>query len=72
MSSTKDILDNLLFRAKNLHEFTVTTPVPEGFRFNGLIPFDMEIKNGEISAKVWAIDFDEAAMRLDQFLQNCE
>lgn len=66
-----DIANNLIFRAKNLHEFTVTTDVPENFRFNGLIPFDLSIKEGQIEAKVWAVDFDEAAQRLDQFLQNC-
>lgn len=67
-----DIANNLIFRAKNLHEFTVTTEVPENFRFNGLVPFDMSIKDGQIEAKVWAVDFDEAAQRLDQFLQNCQ
>lgn len=66
-----DIANNLIFRAKNLHEFTVTTDVPENFRFNGLVPFDLSIKEGQIEAKVWAVDFDEAAQRLDQFLQNC-
>lgn len=66
-----DIANNLIFRAKNLHEFTVTTTVPENFKFNGLVPFDMSIKEGQISAQVWAVDFDEAAQRLDQFLQNC-
>jgi len=67
-----DIANNLIFRAKNLHEFTVTTEVPENFRFNGLVPFDMSIKDGQMEAKVWAVDFDEAAQRLDQFLQNCQ
>jgi len=66
-----DIANNLIFRAKHLNEFTVTTDVPENFRFNGLVPFDMSIKEGQIEAKVWAVDFDEAAQRLDQFLQNC-
>lgn len=66
-----ELASQLIFRAKNLHEFTVTTDVPESFRFNGLVPFDMSIKQGQIEAKVWAVDFDEAANRLDQFLQNC-
>ena len=66
-----DIANNLIFRAKNLHEFTVTTDIPENFKFNGIVPFDMQIKNDQIEAKVWAIDFDEAAKRLDEFLQNC-
>jgi len=66
-----ELASQLIFRAKNLNEFTVTTDVPENFKFNGLVPFDMSIKEGQIAAKVWAVDFDEAAQRLDQFLQNC-
>lgn len=64
--------NNLIFRAKNLNEFIVTTEVPDEFRFNGLIPFDMEIKDSIITAKVWAVDFDEAAQRLDDFLGTCK
>jgi quercetin dioxygenase-like cupin family protein len=48
--NSADMATNLIFRAKNLNEFTVTTTVPENFRFNGLVPFDMSIKKGEIEA----------------------
>lgn len=64
--------NNLISRAKNLQEFTVTTDVPENFRFNGVIPFDMEIKDGEILAKVFAVDFNEAVTTLDTFLETCK
>ena len=67
-----DMANNLIFRAKNLHEFTVTTEVPENFRFNGVVPFDMSIIGNQIKAKVWAVDFDEAAKRLDDFLGTCK
>ena len=67
-----DMANNLIFRAKNLHEFTVTTEVPEDFRFNGVVPFDMSIIDNQIEAKVWAVDFDEAAKRLDDFLGTCK
>jgi len=67
-----DMANNLIFRARNLHEFTVTTEVPDDFRFNGEIPFDMQIKDSIITAKVWAVDFDEAAKRLDDFLGTCK
>lgn len=70
--NSADMATNLIFRAKNLNEFTVTTTVPENFRFNGLVPFDMSIKEGQIEAKVWALDFDEAVQRLDEFLQNSQ
>ena len=67
-----DMANNLIFRAKNLHEFTVTTEEPEDFRFNGVVPFDMSIVDNQIEAKVWAVDFDEAAKRLDDFLGTCK
>ena len=67
-----DMANNLINRAKSLQEFTVTTDVPEDFRFNGLIPFDMEIKEGVIYAKVYGIDFDEAVNRLNEFLETCK
>jgi hypothetical protein len=63
---------NLIFRAKNLQEFVVTTELPDGVRFNGVVPFDMQIKDSTIVAKVWAVDFDEAAKRLDNFLGTCK
>jgi hypothetical protein len=70
--NSADMATQLIFRAKNLQEFVVTTEVPENFRFNGLIPFDMSIKDGQIEARVWAVDFNEAVQRLDEFLQNTE
>lgn len=67
-----DMANNLIFRAKNLTEFVVTTEVPEGFRFNGVVPFDMQIKEETIYAKVYAVDFNEAVARLDAFLETCK
>jgi len=63
---------NLIFRAKNLQEFTVTTELPDDFGFRGVIPFDMQITGNILEAKVWAVDFDEAVHRLNEFLQNTD
>ena len=67
-----DMMQNLLFRAKHLHEFDVTTEVPDNFKFNGIVPFDITIKDSILYAKVWAVDFEEAAKRLDDFLKSCK
>jgi len=67
-----DMANNLIFRAKHLEEFTVTTDVPEDFRFNGVIPFDMTIEDSVIYAKVFAVDFNEAVERLNNFLESCK
>lgn len=67
-----DMMQNLIYRAKNLQEFVVETDVPDGFQFNGMIPFDMHIKDKMISAKVMALDFNEAVTQLDNFLESCK
>jgi hypothetical protein len=67
-----DMANDLIFRARNLNEFTITTEVPDDFRFNGVVPFDLQIKDSIITAKVWAVDFDEAAKRLDDYLGTCK
>ena len=63
---------NLINRAKSLQEFTVTTEVPEDFRFNGLVPFDISIKEGILYAKVFGVDFDEAVNRLNEWIETCK
>lgn len=67
-----DMANALIHRAKNLTEFVVTTEVPENFRFNGLVPFDLQISEGEIAAKVYALDFDEAVNIFDKWLETCK
>lgn len=67
-----DMAMNLIHRAKNLQEFEVTTDVPEGFRFNGLVPFDLTISQGIMNAKVYALDFDEAVKTLHEYLEGCK
>jgi hypothetical protein len=68
--NSADMATNLIFRAKNLQEFTVVTEVPNGVVFNGVVPFDITIRGTTLEALVWAVDFDEAVHRLNQFLQN--
>ena len=65
-----DMATNLIFRAKNLQEFTVTTELPDDFAFRGVVPFDIQITGTILEAKVWAVDFNEAVERLNEFLQN--
>lgn len=67
-----DMADNLIFRAKHLKEFVVETTVPDDFRFNGTVPFDMEIVGNIINAKVYGIDFDEAVHTFDKWLETCK
>lgn len=66
-----DMATALINRAKNMQEFTVTTEMPEDFRFNGIVPFDINIVDDEIRAKVFAVDFNEAVAHLDKWLETC-
>jgi len=67
-----ELANHLIFRAKHLNEFTVTTTVPDNFRFNGQIPFDINIKDDTITAIIYAVDFDEAAKTLNDYLEQCK
>lgn len=67
-----DMANDLIFRAKHLKEFIVETEMPDDFRFNGTIPFDMQITGNIMSAKVYALDFDEAVKLFDSYLENCK
>jgi hypothetical protein len=58
-------------RIKHIEEFTVTTTVEQGFRMNGLVPYDVRIKNGYITAKVWALTFDEAVDKFNEYMETC-
>lgn len=68
--NSADMAMNLIYRAKNLQEFIVEVEVPDNFRFNGLIPFDMTIEDNMMRAKVYAIDFEEAVARFDKYLSE--
>jgi hypothetical protein len=63
-----DMATALISRAKNLQQFTVEVDVDEPIRFNGPVPFDLSIKDGVMSAKVYALDFDEAVQVVANFL----
>lgn len=65
-----DMATNLINRAKNLQEFTVEVELTEAIAFNGVVPFDMTIKDGVLSAKIFALDFDEAVQTLSNYLGN--
>ena len=70
MKNAAELTETLIFRAKNLIEFEVETEVPDDFVFNGQVPFDLKIKDNIMTAKVWAVDFDEAARRLNEYLES--
>jgi hypothetical protein len=68
----KELVDNIIFRAKNIQQFTVITTVPEDFMFRGPVPFDVRIAGGYIEADIFAIDFDEATKIFHNWLEGLD
>jgi hypothetical protein len=65
-----DTIRQVLDRIKGLKQFVVRVPVPDEFRFTGLVPFDMEIVGSVAMVTVFASTHEEAQQRAEQFFQN--
>jgi hypothetical protein len=63
-----DMAQALIHRAKNLQEFTVEVELDGAVAFNGVVPFDISIKDGILTAKIFALTFDEAVEILSNYL----
>ena len=58
-------------RARRLQDFEVQVTVPaEGFRFTGIIPYDMEIVGNQAFVTVPAVTIEEAVQKANEFFQN--
>ena len=58
-------------RARRLQDFEVQVTVPaEGFRFTGVIPYDMEIVGDQAFVIVPAVSIEEAVQKANEFFQN--
>lgn len=67
MSST---IEEIMHRIKNLDEFEVTKDIPEGFSFNGTIPFDIKIKDNIGTFKVLAVNINEAEQTVTKYIAD--
>ena len=70
MTNSVDIATNLINRAMNLQEFTVTTDLPENFRFTGKVPYDIVITDDKITLKIHAVNLQEATDRAMEYLES--
>ena len=67
MSDYHDVID----RARRMQDFEVQVEVPaEGFRFTGVIPYDMEIVGNQAFVVVPAVSIEEAVQKANEFFQN--
>ena len=67
MSDYREVID----RARRMQDFEVQVEVPaEGFRFTGVIPYDMEIVGRQAFVTVPALSIEEAVQKANEFFQN--
>jgi hypothetical protein len=62
----------LIHRAKNLQEYAVELELTEPLRLNGVIPFDISIKDEILTARVYAMHFDEAVNIVSTYIESLE
>jgi len=66
VSDYQEVID----RARRMQDFEVQVVVPEGFRFTGCIPYDMEIVGDQAFVVVPALTIEEAVQKANEFFQN--
>ena len=54
----------------NLQEFTVTVPVEDGWLPNGVVPFDIRIKNGLATVSIPALTEAEARSKITAYFSS--
>jgi hypothetical protein len=64
MPGFNDTTKQVMTRLMNLQEFTVTVPVEENWMPNGVVPFDIRIKNGFATVTVPALTQTEAHSKI--------
>ena len=67
-----DMAHALIFRAKHLQEFTVEVELTQPLMLTGVIPFDVKIKDDVLTARVYAMDFDEAVKIVSTYIESLE
>jgi hypothetical protein len=72
MPHPADVTRQVIERMMNLKEFTVTVPVEDGWLPNGVVPFDIKIKNGFATVTVPALTEDEARSKIIAYFNSSD
>lgn len=72
MTTAAELANQAISRAKALDKWIVTLPLPDGFRFNGPVPFDMKIYDNIAEITVWAVTQQEATQRAEVYIEGCK
>jgi hypothetical protein len=70
MPQPKDLTKEVIDRLMNLQEFTVTVPVEDNWLPNGVVPFDIKIKNNLATVTVPALTEDEARSKIIAYFSS--
>jgi hypothetical protein len=70
MPHSSDLAQRAIERMMNLQEFTVTVPVEENWLPNGVVPFDIKIKNGFATVTLPALTEDEARSKIITYFSS--
>ena len=72
MPQFSDQTQQIIERLMNLQEFTVSVPVEENWMPNGVVPFDIKIKNGIATVTVPALTEAEARSKIVAYFNSSE
>ena len=70
MPQFSNLTEQTINRLMNLKEFTVSVPVEENWIPNGVVPFDIKIKNGIATVTVPALTESEARSKIIAYFNN--
>ena len=68
--TAKAITEKLIKKVKKMKLHEVIIPVPDGFSFNGVVPFDLHIKDEIMVFSVLAGDYDEASAMVEKYIDD--
>ena len=63
-------IERVMHDIMNLEEFQVQITVPEGFRFTGVVPWDMNIVSNQAFVTIVAPSLTEAVRRAHDFFNR--
>jgi hypothetical protein len=63
-------VEDVIYRMKNLQRFQIVTKLPDEFEFNGPLPFDIHLRDGVVTARVWAVTLEEAQQRVNDYFNG--
>jgi hypothetical protein len=70
MNQNGRTIDHVMRDIKNLTEYQVQITIPEGFKFSGVVPFDMNIVAGQAFVTLVAPSWNEALRRVQDFFKQ--